>query len=394
MIVKKNSLVIVGLFIISVILLNSCGGSSFIEDGNGHKQYKNKEGNFVKNDWADVNEKRYYFDLNGYMVTDQWILNEYYVDSNGVMQTDYWYDDKQGHIYYLDTSGKYVKNLITVIDGNEYAFNEHGLLVINSPFVYNGQGFFFGDNGKPDKSEGWKTYGDTFCYINKDGNLIISGWKEDKGKWYYFNENGLMVKSSFVDGGYYVDENGEMARDVELKIGTDKYVFDSTGKGTMKARKINKDVVWGIREASYSKFITNDSNTKDKNKLMIASVNNEVCNVSVSVSLSAISFTVYPYQEIKKTGLKKYEGIMKTEDGQQIKIWYSSPITMHLEWGVILDGKEGKGETYDQLINLLCGDDDTKYTLYLPKLELTISSEICPGNFRLQYATVKDKVVW
>lgn len=28
----------------------------------------------------------------------------------------------------------------------------------------------------------------------------------DNGKWYYFNEIGLMLKNSFVDGGYYIEK--------------------------------------------------------------------------------------------------------------------------------------------------------------------------------------------
>ena len=108
------------LFAIILLALSavSCGGNNFIDDGNGHKQYKDSSGNFVKNDWAEIKGKKYFFDMNGYLVTNQWVQDEYYVDDKGAMQTNYWYDDKNGKMYYLGKDGKYVKDTIITIDNN------------------------------------------------------------------------------------------------------------------------------------------------------------------------------------------------------------------------------------------------------------------------------------
>lgn len=219
------------LFAIILLALSavSCGGNNFIDDGNGHKQYKDSSGNFVKNDWAEIKGKKYFFDMNGYLVTNQWVQDEYYVDDKGAMQTNYWYDDKNGKMYYLGKDGKYVKDTIMTIDNNEYAFNTSGELVKNAPYVSNGVGHYFGNDGKIDKTEGYRNINGTYCYVKDDGSLLISDWKEDEGKWYYFNDMGLMLKNSFVDGGYYVDENGEMVKSRRIKIGNNLYSFNDEG---------------------------------------------------------------------------------------------------------------------------------------------------------------------
>lgn len=227
---KKNILLII--FIV-MFILSSCESKTFIDDGNGHKQYKDENGNYVKNQWVEIKGNKYYFDMNGYLSTNQWINDEYYVDENGIMKTDYWYDDKNGGLYYLDNDGKYLKNTIKDIDGSLYAFDTNGKLVKNLPYVSNGQGYYFGNDGKVDKTEGYKSFADTYCFVDKDGKLLTSSWREDNGKWYYFNEIGLMLKNSFVDGGYYVDGNGEMVKNKQIQIGNDTYVFDDSGIGSI-----------------------------------------------------------------------------------------------------------------------------------------------------------------
>ena len=182
------------LFAIILLALSavSCGGNKFIDDGNGHKQYKDSSGNFVKNDWAEIKGKKYFFDMNGYLVTNQWVQDEYYVDDKGAMQTNYWYDDKNGKMYYLGKDGKYVKDTIMTIDNNEYAFNTSGELVKNAPYASNGVGYYFGNDGKIDKTEGYKDVSGTYCYVKNDGSLLLNDWKEDEGKWYYFNDMRIL----------------------------------------------------------------------------------------------------------------------------------------------------------------------------------------------------------
>ena len=139
------------IFFATLFIITGCKSSDFIDDGNGHKQYKNSNGEFVKDDWVELNNKHYYFDMNGFLVTNQWVQDEYYVNENGVMLSNYWYDDKNGNMYYLGDDGKYVKNAIKDIDNNLYAFDINGNMVKNAPYISEGIGYFFSNDGKADK---------------------------------------------------------------------------------------------------------------------------------------------------------------------------------------------------------------------------------------------------
>ena len=398
----KCKMIVSVLLITIVLVLFACGmgDTNFIDDGNGHKQYKDDKGNFVKDDWVQINDKYYYFDMNGYLVTNQWIQDEYYVDENGIMQTNFWYDDKNGNMYYLGDDGKYLKDTIKEIDSYNYAFDGTGKMIKNAPYASNGVAYFFGNDGKADTAEGYKAFADSYCYVTNDGTLLLNDWKEDNGKWYYFNEVGLMLKNSFVDGGYYVDENGEMVKNKELKIGGDTYVFNDNGQSTMKARKINKNVDWIVKnpfaKSYYTTTIHNDFNTKLDNKKIKATFNGSEHDVSVYVDAGGIEFKIYLFgdSKVKDIGLSDREATMQTENGERVKIWYHTFGEGELSWGVTLNGDPEKDNTYNKIINLLCKNEDTKYTITFPNSTLSLNSEICPGNFAIKYAPYKDKVLW
>lgn len=77
------------IYVVVIFILVSWKGKTSIDDGNAHKKYKDENGNFVKNDWVEIEGNWYYFDENGYLVVDQWVEDEYYVDENGVMQVNH-----------------------------------------------------------------------------------------------------------------------------------------------------------------------------------------------------------------------------------------------------------------------------------------------------------------
>ena len=385
--------IIITLILITINVLNSCSGTAFIDDGNGHKLYKDKNGNYVKTEWVDLNGKWYYFDRNGYLVTNQWIDNEYYVDENGMMKTNYWYEGENGY-YYLDNEGKYLRNTIKEIDGNYYAFDLNGINIKNAPFVSDGEGYYFGNDGKADRKEGWKNFLDTYCYVNTDGKLLISDWKEDNDKWYYFNEVGLMAKNTFVDGNYYVDENGEKVKNKELKLGTDIYIFNEEGKSIFKEKRINKQVVWRKIEGTVHDEIRSEWNTKDDNKKVIAYYNGKKADVIIQVKDSSIIFDILGMSDdevkILDNDEQKKQAILKTEQNEEIPIWYWKG-----SWGGLYFGEEGQSrQTYDALLNLLRKNEDTKYSVFFPDLKMTLQSEINVGNFNSIYSQVADKEWW
>lgn len=228
-------------FMISLIvcILVSCSTNPpFITDDKGHKQYKDSQGNFIKNDWVEIKGEKYYFDLNGFLVTNQWVQDEYYVDEDGKMVHDFWYDDGNGHQYYLDENGKYVRDCMRKISGKDYAFDNNGQRIVNNVYIdEKGKGYYFDGKGNIDNTPGYKSINDTYCYVNDNGKVTVNNWVEDNGKWYYYGANGLMQKDTFVDDKFYVDINGEMVCNKELVINNNTYIFDSKGNFSLKQKK-------------------------------------------------------------------------------------------------------------------------------------------------------------
>ena len=107
---------------------------------------KNADGSYPANKWQFINDKWYFFNKAGYMVTG-WILSNnkwYYLDTDGAMLEDNW-------IFYKDH-------------------------------------WYFLKSGNGDMAIGWILW---------------------KNKWYYLNENGDMAVNCITPDGYQVDSNGE-----------------------------------------------------------------------------------------------------------------------------------------------------------------------------------------
>lgn len=225
------------LVIFSLLLLTlgvaGCG-QKLIDDGNGHKQFKDSNGNFVKNDWAEISGKYYYFDMNGYLVTSQWVQDEYYVDDKGVMQTNYWYKDNNGEYYYLGNDGKYLKNCIRDVDGHKYAFDENGKWIRNRIFINPEDLVHFmyaNEDGEIVKSKNFFLINGLECNIDEKGFFICDEWKNKDGKWYYFGDNGFKCVNSLINDEFAVDEEGVMI--INQKRVADNmmiYTFGSDGK--------------------------------------------------------------------------------------------------------------------------------------------------------------------
>lgn len=134
---------IVILMLLTVCIFQGCNRVQFIDDGNGHKLYKDDKGNYIKNEWKEINNNWYFFDRNGYLATSKWIDDEYYVDENGIMMKNYWYEGENGSIYYLGGDGKYLRNTVITIEGKEYAFDNKGRLYENVPATINIEQYIF-----------------------------------------------------------------------------------------------------------------------------------------------------------------------------------------------------------------------------------------------------------
>lgn len=126
-------------------------------------QYRDESG-LIKNDWKQVEDKWYRFDISGYIICNDWFKSEtnnkwYWLHPDGVMATGW-----------------------QLINDKWYYFNPDGEMV-----------------------EGWLQYKDKVYYLKaNDGDMVSRECRNIDGEWYYFNDNGERLEKANIQ----VDENG------------------------------------------------------------------------------------------------------------------------------------------------------------------------------------------
>lgn len=200
------------------------------ETADGHKKYRKNDGSFVTNSWMKLDEKTYYFDENGYMLTDTitpdgiyvntkgektsyipgWaqVENEWrYVQKNGYYAASTWIQDTDGKWYYFNMACEMVKDRVTP-DG--FYVGPDGVWDGNaSTAVAEEQPNMGPDASLDNASGGWEVSGETWKYKLDDGSYVTNDWKQDAdGKWYYFDESSRMVTEQTTPDGYYVGADG------------------------------------------------------------------------------------------------------------------------------------------------------------------------------------------
>lgn len=126
-------------------------------------QYRDENG-LVKNDWKQVEDTWYRFDISGYIICNDWFKSEtnnkwYWLNADGVMATGW-----------------------QLINDKWYFFNEDGEMV-----------------------EGWLQYKEKVYYLKaNDGDMVSRECRQIDGEWYYFNGNGERLEKANIT----VDENG------------------------------------------------------------------------------------------------------------------------------------------------------------------------------------------
>lgn len=89
-------------------------------------------------------------------------------------------------------------------------------------------------------TSGWATEGDSWCYLDAQGNKVTNVWKKSGNDWYYLDSDGLMATDTWVDDTSYVDIYGVRVtnRWIYTEAGTDNapnseggwYYLDAAGK--------------------------------------------------------------------------------------------------------------------------------------------------------------------
>ncbi len=78
-------------------------------------------------------------------------------------------------------------------------------------------------------ADGWVNDSNGRRYLKHNGSFYTNEWFKDgaTGKWYYFGSDSYMTHDQWIDGTYYVDENGEMLKDA---VTPDLYYVNKEGK--------------------------------------------------------------------------------------------------------------------------------------------------------------------
>ena len=153
--------------------------------------WKAPNGNQLKDNWLYKWGNLYYFDQNGYRLTNKSANIDgttYYFGNDGVMLRN-GFNTRDGATYYYDANGSQVSNYFYTNWGNTYYFGKDGKRYTNQFYTNWGRTYYFGDDGAR-----WN-------------NRVYTNW----GHKYYFGDDGALVTNADVtlDGvNYHADKDG------------------------------------------------------------------------------------------------------------------------------------------------------------------------------------------
>lgn len=185
---RISILTLVVMLLVCLIPLNVSAKSGKWKQNKKGWWYEYSDGSYAKETFVTINNKTYYFNKNGYMVTGwKQIKNKwYYFGSNGAMKTGW------------------------VKSGNKWYYMN----------AKNGQ-----------MTVGWLYWKNKYYYLNSSGTMR-TGWLYLKNKYYYFNSDGQMMTGwiSWKGNNYYTNSNGELITNKTFTVGGKSYTADSSGK--------------------------------------------------------------------------------------------------------------------------------------------------------------------
>ncbi len=158
-------LLLIATFFLLFLLLS--GGRAEAASGKwkktaGGRRYVYVDGTYAKSRWIKVNDKYYYLNARGYMLTGWRTIGgkRYYLNDNGVRQTGW-----------------------KTISEKRYYFGKNGVM-----------------------RTGWQNISGKRYYFGKNG-VMRTGWKTIDGKKYYFNTKGVLARDEML-GDRYVNQDG------------------------------------------------------------------------------------------------------------------------------------------------------------------------------------------
>ena len=168
----------------------------------GRWWYRHADGSYTKSNWEQIGNQWFYFDKDGWMVTD-WLK-----------LSDTW--------YYMNTSGARVSNCWTWVGNSCYYFDKDGKMAADTwigDYYVNVDGAWVPGQKKDDQKNDqngsqnsnqnqtkaqWVNTSGRWWYRHADGSYTKSNWEYIDGQWYYFDKEGWMtIGYQAVNGEWY-----------------------------------------------------------------------------------------------------------------------------------------------------------------------------------------------
>lgn len=193
--------------------------------------YRNPDGTYPANCWAEINNNWYNFNADGYMRTGWYIVgsNRYYLHpSSGIMQTGWQFIS--GKWYYFMQGGEVAKYWFKLY-GSWYYANSEGCMQTG---WIKGSGVWYYCHPSSGKmySNAWAKVGGYWYYFDLSGVMYNKGWLQLGSNWYYIKSDGKMAQG-FVKSGtatYYCEpSSGIMQRSTWVRAGNNWYYVDDGG---------------------------------------------------------------------------------------------------------------------------------------------------------------------
>ena len=154
-------------------------------------------------DWKQIDNKWYYFNKEGVMISNI-IIDDYLIQDNGALAENTWVkiSDKW---YYATASGKILRNKWGKIAGIWYYFDKEGVMVTNTLV-----GDYLIQNSGALAENTWIKISNKWYYATASGKISRNKWEKIKGIWYYFDTDGAMLSNQWKTD-YYLKDSGAMA---------------------------------------------------------------------------------------------------------------------------------------------------------------------------------------
>lgn len=222
------------LFVTMIYIMFSCNGLISQANGNGYWKIKDSSNNFNENawiyekedgsyakGWIQIDNKWYYFNTEGTLLTNIWI-EDYYLGEDGSMATNTWIIDKIGTspnltAYYVGTDGKWIKNMIYhgcegnwMKDSIGWCFQKEDGTYSQEEYEYiNDHWYMFDDKGYMKTGLVINQETGKLNYFYSDGSLAIdAGWIPiSRNEWIYVEGTSCIVDNITPDG-YFINSDG------------------------------------------------------------------------------------------------------------------------------------------------------------------------------------------